>query len=143
MANIQAGYGHSDSVGIPFDFYSGAIQVAAGSVFNMQTNQLILIPAASVAVTINLPLNPVDGAIAEITNAGAVGSVLTLTALAANTGDVISSLGLGTPATITPAASTTGGSAVPTLRYRYTLNGVTVNTLTGQVLNARTWIRVQ
>src|SRR5271155_2570759 len=86
MANIQVGYGHGDVVGIPFDFYGGATLVT-GSTITMQTGMLVLAPTATLAtLTVNLPLNPVDGAIAEISVAGATFNVTTLT-VAANTGD--------------------------------------------------------
>ena len=120
MANIQVGYGHGDVVGIPFDFYGGATLVT-GSTITMQTNQLILNPPGAVSLTINLPLNPVDGCEASISNVSA--STVTVTALNANTGDTISSLGLATPTAITPASTATAGSATNTLKYKYTLNG--------------------
>jgi hypothetical protein len=142
MSNVQLGYGHGDVVGVPFDFYSGATGVPTGATFTMQTNQLVLVPAAAVSVTINLPLNPVDGCCAEITNGAAVvGSVITLTAVNANTGDTIATAGLGVPATITVTAFTTGGSAVNTIKYKYTLNGF--QPASGAAVQPRTWIRVQ
>jgi len=141
MSNIQVGYGHGDVVGIPFDFYGGATLVT-GSTITMQTAQLLLQPTAAIAVTINLPLNPVDGCCAEISNvAAATGSVITLTAVNANTGDLIATAGLGVPATITVAASTAGGSAINTIKYKYTLNGF--QPASGAAVNPRTWFRVQ
>lgn len=141
MANIQVGYGHGDVVGIPFDFYGGATLVT-GSTITMQTAQLLLQPTAAVSLTINLPLNPVDGCCAEISNVAAVvGSVITLTAVNANTGDVIATAGLGVPATITVVASTTGGSAINTIKYKYTLNGF--QPASGAAVSPRTWFRVQ
>jgi len=89
MGNYQAGYGHGDVVGVPFDFYAGATGVVTGATYTMQTNQLVLFPAASVTgVTVNLPLNPADGCCAEISNVGLAASTVTLT-VAPNTGDVI------------------------------------------------------
>jgi hypothetical protein len=141
MANIQVGYGHGDVVGIPFDFYGGATLVT-GSTITMQTAQLLLQPTAAVSLTINLPLNPVDGCCAEISNVAAVvGSVITLTAVNANTGDVIATAGLGVPASITVVASTTGGSAINTIKYKYTLNGF--QPASGAAVAPRTWFRVQ
>ena len=68
MANIQGGYGHGDVFGVPFDFYGGATLVT-GSTITMQTNQLVVNPTGTLAaLTVNLPLNPVDGACAEITS---------------------------------------------------------------------------
>src|SRR5580658_10936722 len=118
MANVQVGYGHSDVIGQAFDFYSGAIDVATGNTFNMQTGILILFPAAAVTgVTVNLPLNPVDGAYAEIDNVGAPASTVTLTVVP-NTGDVILAAdGLGVPTVITVTAATTSGSATASLKY--------------------------
>jgi hypothetical protein len=132
MANVQVGYGHSDVVGSAFDYYSGAIDVATGSTFNMQTGILLLNPAGAVAVTVNLPLNPPDGAYAFIGNASA--SIITLTAVNANTGDLLVS-GV-TPTAL--AAQTAAGSATPGIGYRYSLNGDIP-----KGLNPRSWIRVQ
>jgi hypothetical protein len=143
MSNIQVGYGHGDVVGIPFDFYGGATLVT-GSTITMQTNQLLLsnTTGGAIAVTINLPLNPVDGCCAEISNVSpAAADVLTITAINANTGDVIATSGLGVPATITVAASTAGGSAAATVKYKYTLNGF--QPASGAAVNPRTWFRVQ
>jgi hypothetical protein len=143
MTNFQVGYGHGDVVGIPFDFYGGATLVT-GSTITMQTAQLLLnnTTGGAIAVTINLPLNPVDGACAEISNVSSViADVLTITAINANTGDVIATSGLGVPATITLAASTAGGSAAATVKYKYTLNGF--QPASGAAVNPRTWFRVQ
>jgi hypothetical protein len=143
MSNIQLGYGHGDVVGVPFDYYGGATLVT-GSTITMQTNQLLLnnTTGGAIAVTINLPLNPVDGCCAEISNVSAAAAdVLTITAINANTGDVIATSGLGVPATITLAASTAGGSAAATVKYKYTLNGF--QPASGAAVNPRTWFRVQ
>lgn len=140
MANVQGGYGKSDVVAAkgPFDLYVGATQVLTGSVFTMQNDVLVLVPAAAVTgVVVNFPLNPPDGAEIEIVNAGAAASTVTLTPTA-NTGDVISTLGLAAATVITPAASGTAGSASNSIKYKYSLNGSTVNGV-----NARTWFRVQ
>jgi hypothetical protein len=134
MANYQAGYGHGDVVGVPFDFYAGATLVT-GSTITMQTAVLVLLPAGAVSLTINLPLNPVDGAWAEIVNAS--GSVITLTAVNANTGDVLA--GAATPATL-PAATQTP-LVTTAIKYRYTLNGF--QPASGAAVNPRTWVRVQ
>jgi hypothetical protein len=141
MSNVQIGYGHSDSVGMPFDFYSGATGVFTGAAYVMQTGELILFPAAAVTgVTVTLPLNPVDGAWASISNVGAVASTVTLT-VSANTGDVISQVGITAVTVITPAALATAGTAANTVRYRYTLNGF--QPASGVAINPRTWFRVQ
>src|SRR3974390_2338227 len=139
MANVQMGYGHGDVVGVPFDFYAGAT-VVTGSTITMQTGVLVIAPPGAVSLTINLPLNPVDGAIAEISNVG-TGGVITVTALNANTGDTLVNGTLGTPATITLVAATAGGGQSETLRYRYTLNGS--QHASGAAVNPRTWFRIQ
>ena len=137
MANIGLGYGHADVVGVPFDFYAGAT-IVTGSTITMQTALLVVAPPGAISVTINLPLNPVDGALAEISNVG-TGGVLTITALNANTGDTVVNGTLGTPASITLVAATTGGGN-GTLRYRYTLNGF--QPASGAAVNPRTWFRI-
>jgi hypothetical protein len=136
MANYQLGYGHGDVVGVPFDFYAGATLVT-GSTITMQTGQLVLNPTGAISLTINLPLNPVDGCCAEISAT----NTITLTAVNANTGDVIVNGVLGVPASITPAAAATGGSALATIKYKYTLNGF--QPASGAAVNPRSWIRVQ
>jgi hypothetical protein len=138
----QIGYGANDVVGIPFQFYSGAVGVATGSAYAMTGTKLVLLPAGAVTgVTITLPLNPPDGATVEISNVGAAASTVTGTVSAA-TGDTLSNLGLTAVTVITPAALATAGTASNTIKYSYTLSGYTVPT-TGVVLNARTWFRVQ
>jgi hypothetical protein len=141
MSNIQGGYGHGDVFGIPFDFYAGAVGVPTGATYTMQTNQLVLFPAAAVTgVTVNLPLNPVDGCCAEISNVGLTTSTVTGT-IAPNTGDAIAVGGLGIVTVITPAALTTAGSASNTIKYKYSLNGF--QPASGAAVNPRTWFRVQ
>jgi hypothetical protein len=138
MTNVQLGYGHGDVVGVPFDFYAGATLVTASTI-TMQTGILVLRAGGAISVTINLPLNPVDGAVAEITNAG--GGTLTLTAVNANSGDVIDATStLGIPTGLTVGAAT-AGSATATVRYRYTLNGF--QPASGAAVAPRSWIRVQ
>ena len=134
MTNYQVGYGHGDVVGVPFDFYAGATLVT-GSTITMQTAILVLLPSGAVSLTINLPLNPVDGAYAEIVNAS--GSIVTLTAVNANTGDLLA--GATTAATL-PAA-TQAPLVTTAIKYRYTLNGF--QPASGAAVNPRTWIRVQ
>ena len=137
MTNFQVGYGHGDVVGIPFDFYGGATLVT-GSTFTMQTNQLVVNPTGTLAtLVVNLPLNPVDGALAEITST----AILTGLTVNANTGDVIVSGILGTVTGLTPVASVGAGSATATIKYKYTLNGF--QPASGAAVNPRTWIRVQ
>jgi hypothetical protein len=138
MANIQVGYGHGDVVGVPFDFYAGAT-VVTGSTITMQTSVLVVLPPGTLAaLTINLPLNPVDGADASIT----IGQVITALTVAANTGDSIATgLLTNVTGTFTPVASAGAGSAATTIRYRYTLNGF--QPASGAAVNPRSWIRVQ
>lgn len=138
MANYQTGYGHGDVVGVPFDFYAGATLVT-NSTITMQTGILVLRAGGAISVTVNLPLNPVDGAVAEISNAG--GGTLTLTAVNANSGDTIdATTTLGVPTGLTVGAAT-AGSATATVRYRYTLNGF--QPASGAAVAPRSWIRVQ
>lgn len=134
MANVQLGYGHGDVVGSPFDFYAGATLVT-GSTITMQTGILVLLPSGAVSLTINLPLNPVDGAYAEITNASA--NIVTLTAVNANTGDSLA--GAAIPATL-PAATQTP-LVTTSIKFRYTLNGF--QPASGAAVNPRSWVRVQ
>jgi hypothetical protein len=139
MSNYQVGYGHGDVVGVPFDFYAGAT-VVTGSTITMQTGVLVVLPTGTLAaLTINLPLNPTDGADASIT----IGQVITTLTINANTGDAIIG-GLLAPfaaGTFTPTASTGAGSAAGTLRFKYTLNGF--QPASGAAVNPRSWIRVQ
>jgi hypothetical protein len=135
MANFQSGYGHGDVVGVPFDFYAGATLVT-GSTITMQTGILILNPTGAIAVTVNLPLNPVDGAVAQISNASA--SIITLTAVNANTGDSFVAGATAPTALQVPGAA---GEATSTVRYAYTLNGF--QPASGAAVNPRTWLRVQ
>jgi hypothetical protein len=139
MSNYQVGYGHGDVVGVPFDFYAGAT-VVTGSTITMQTGVLVVLPPATLAaLTINLPLNPVDGADASIT----IGQVITTLTVNANTGDTMVGglLAVFAPGTFTPTASAGAGSAAGTLRFKYTLNGF--QPASGAAVNPRSWIRVQ
>jgi hypothetical protein len=127
MANIQGAYGHSDvfAPGV-FDLYSARGTLATGQTITMQTSNLVLYTTGAItALTVNLPLNPPDGAVAEINVSGAGGSVTTLT-LAANTGDSLSVAYATSLATNTP------------LRYKYSLNGDIT-----KGVQSRTWFRVQ
>ena len=139
MSNIQVGYGHGDVVGIPFDFYAGAT-VVTGSTITMQTGKLVVLPPATLAaLTINLPLNPVDGAMAEIT----IGQIITALTVNANTGDSLTYTGVlqNVTGTFTPTNLATAGVASATIKYVYTLNGF--QPASGAAVNPRTWIRVQ
>lgn len=138
MANYQSGYGHGDVCGVPFDFYAGATLVT-GSTITMQTGELVLnAPGTLGTLTVNLPLNPVDGARAEITSA----QVITSLTVAANTGDVIVNGVLAAVSTLTPTANPGSGAVtgLATVRYKYTLNGF--QPASGAAVNPRTWIRV-
>jgi hypothetical protein len=72
--------------------------------------------------------------VAEIVNASS--SIVTLTAVNANTGDSI--VGAATPATL-PAATQTP-LVTTAIKYRYSLNGCLVG---NTAVNARSWVRVQ
>lgn len=135
----QLGFGPADAVGVPFN-YLGNAGIVTGSTYTMQAASLVLQPTATVAAfTVNLPLNPADGCVAEISNVGT--ATITALTVAANTGDAIVG-GLGVPTIFTfPAASTTAPSAVSTYRYKYSLNGFAPGV--GQTpVNPRTWFRV-
>ena len=137
MANVQGGYGHGYVFGVPFDFYAGATLVT-GSTITMQTNQLVVNPTGTLAaLTVNLPLNPVDGACAEITST----AVLTSLTVNANTGDSIVNGILAAVTGLTPVASAGAGGATATIKYKYTLNGF--QPASGAAVNPRTWVRVQ
>src|SRR5271155_2573028 len=116
MTNFQVGYGHGDVVGVPFDFYAGAT-VVTGSTITMQTGMLVVLPPGTLAaLTINLPLNPVDGALAEIT----LGQVITALTVNPNTGDVIATTGIlqNVTGTFTPTNLLTAGVASGTIKYK-------------------------
>jgi len=138
----QIGYGPSDPVGAPFQLLASAAQIVTGFVVTMTAAVLQLNPAGTLATgTVNLPLNPPDGCVAEISST----QVITALTVAANTGDVIVNGVLGAASTITPTAQT-GGSAIATIKYRYSLNGsVTGNSSAASAVavNPRTWFRVQ
>jgi hypothetical protein len=126
MANIQVGYGHGDVVALPFDFYSsvGGGALVTGQTINMQSGKLVFHLAATLAAeTVNLPLNPPDGADAELSNSVSTFNITSLT-VAANTGDSI----VGTA-----AASLNSGI---TVRYRYSLLGDIT-----KGVQPRTWVR--
>jgi hypothetical protein len=125
MANVQQGYGHSDLCAEPNDFYVPL----TGFTITMLTAKLALNPAGTLATgTVNLPLNPPDGCLAEIS------STQTQTALtvAANTGDLI------------VGAAVTALVANTRVAWRYSLYGaIPQNQATGPGANPRTWVRVQ
>jgi hypothetical protein len=142
MTNVQGGYGHGDVFGVPFDFYGGATLISGANI-TMQTALLVLFPSAALTgVVINLPLNPVDGAIAEISNVGTVANTITCT-INPNTGDSIIAIGVS-GSNITSIANVslaTGGTASTTVRFRYSLNGF--QPASGAAVNPRTWFRIQ
>ncbi len=132
----QLGYGNSDPVGSPFNFFSGA-NVVTGTTFTMTSARLVLAAGATVAAyTVNLPLNPPDGCIAEISST----NTITAFSVAANTGDTIVNGVLGALTTLVPAASTSAGGATATVRFAYSLNGSQAGN--AAVLGARTWTRI-
>jgi hypothetical protein len=135
MASVQGTvYGHSDCWGIPFDFYAGATGVVTGSTFAMQTGTIVFNAGATIAaLTVTLPLNPPDGARAEIYSTNQITSLT----VNANTNDVIVNGTLGAVTEIIPVASGTAGSAASMVKYMYSLNGAANGN------NPRTWLRVQ
>lgn len=150
----QLGYGVNDTVGSPALYLATAAGVVTGSTINMVGTDLLLnAGVTTAALTIVLPQNPVDGAVATISSTGTI-TALTVSAATsyAPTGlpvnqsgtvsDVIAPGTLGTLTTLVPVAATTTGSSVNTVKFKYTLNGY-INFQTGVVTNARTWVRVQ
>jgi hypothetical protein len=135
MASVQGNvYGHSDCWGIPFDFYAGATGVVTGSTFAMQTGTIVFNAGATIAaLTVTLPLNPPDGARAEIASTG----IITSLTVNANTNDVIVNGVLAAVTGLTPVASAGAGSASAVVKYVYSLNGAANGN------NPRTWVRVQ
>ncbi len=128
MANIQGAYGHADvfAPGV-FDFYADATAggtLATGQVINLQTSNFVAkLSGALTALTVNLPLNPPDGAVAEFNCTGA--NITTLT-VQANTGDTLSAAFAATLTANTP------------VRFKYSLFG---DITKGAA--PRQWIRVQ
>ncbi len=124
MANIQGGYGHSDvfAPGV-FDFYSTSGSLVTGATINMLTSNLVVYASATLAaLTVNLPLNPPDGAVAELNFT----ATITALTIAANTGDGF----VGT--------NPTTASANTPIRFKYSLLGDIT-----KGVQARSWIRVQ
>lgn len=134
----QIGYGHGDTVGAPFDYYTGSTLVTGFNI-TMQTAAIVLNPSGTLAAgTVVLPLNPPDGCLAEIT---ALQQITSLT-VSANTGD---SLAYGVPVAVTeliPTNTATAGAANATVKYRYTLGGFQPSPNVAAI-NPRTWLRVQ
>lgn len=149
----QLGYGVSDTVGSPALYLATTTGVPTGTTIQMPGTDLILNAGTTVAaLTVVLPQNPVDGAVATITSTGTITSFTVNAATnyapqgtAANgtttVSDSIVAGALGTLTALTPAAATTAGGATATVRFKYTLNGYT-NPSTGLVSNARSWVRV-
>jgi hypothetical protein len=119
----QVGYGSNDVVGAP----GNVIQAIASQAITMTSGRLTLNNAASVAsLALTLPLNPPDGAVAEIVS---LGGATTIT-VAANTGDAIAG-----------AAAVTALTASVAVEYAYTLNGSQNGN--AAPVNARTWFRTR
>lgn len=136
----QVGYGKSDAIGAPFDFYAG-VNATIPAAVTMQSARLVVAATTSplAALAITLPLNPPDGCVAEISST----TVITAISVAANTGDSIVAGLLGAlGATFTPVASTGAGGATATLRYAYALNGYQAGS-NGVIVGARSWTRIQ
>lgn len=138
----QLGYGKVDTVGSPFDFYSGATSVTASAAYIMQNNSLVLNPAGAVTgVTVTLPANAPDGAVAEVTNAVGSGGAVTLTISPATsyngTGSTVTAPFVVSDAIVGTAVSAQSTAAGVTYRYKYSLTG---DNRAG--INPRSWIRV-
>jgi hypothetical protein len=120
----QVGYGHSDDAGAqPFDYYKIQNASALTSTIQMLSSQLILDGATQVtsgALTIDLPLNPVDGAVAEITSISGVTSGNTLVVQVASTDQVAAATGTSG---IKGLAAPTALSAGVAIKYRFTWFG--------------------
>lgn len=149
----QLGYGVNDTVGAPALYLATTTGVVTGTTIQMVGGGLILNAGGTVAaLTVTLPQNPVDGAVAEITSTGTITSFTVNAATsyapqgqAANAAGTVSDAivpgVLGALTALTPAAATTAGGATATVRFKYTLNGYT-NQSTGVISNARSWIRI-
>lgn len=129
----QLGYGKQDVVGQPYDFYTNVAlagvtgTLTSGQTLTMNNNKLVAhIGATLAALTVNLPLNPPDGATAEVSNSVNTFTITALT-IAANTNDVV----VGT------AVSATSTAAGVTYRFQYTLNGDVT-----KGAGPRSWVRV-
>ncbi len=126
----QIGYGKGDVIASGFDF---AVPLT-GFTLTMQTGTLVLNPAGTLATgTVTLPLNPPDGAVAEIS------STQTITALTvnANTGDSLVGTAITTVTVLAAGAPGANGRLV----LRYSLVGTTNSA--GVTVNTRSWVRVQ
>jgi hypothetical protein len=143
------GYGKSDVIGSPFDFYTNvALQgvtggLVTGSTFQMNNNKIVFhIGATLAAATVTLPQNPPDGAVAEISNSVNTFNITAITVNPATSypGSASTSTSGSTVSDNIIGTALSGGSGLNagvTLRYEYTLNGD--NT---KGAGPRTWIRV-
>jgi hypothetical protein len=132
QAGTQLGYGHSDVTGVPYDFYTNVTvngvtgTLTTGSTITMATNKIVVhIGATLAALTVNLPLNPPDGAQAEVSNSVNTFTITSLT-VSANTSDSV----LGT------AVSATSTASGVTYRFAYSLNGDIT-----KGVGPRSWVR--
>lgn len=133
----QLGYGATDPVGAPFNFIAGA-NVVTGSTVTMTAASLVFAAAGTTAaLTVNLPLNPPDGCVAEISST----QIVTALTVAANTGDAIVNGLLAAVTGLTPVASAGAGSATAVIKYKYSLAGSIAGN--AAAINPRTWVRVQ
>lgn len=125
----QVGYGHSDAAdAVPFDYYVGTA-AATTETIQMSTGSLVLDGTAitSGALTINLPINPIDGQIAEIRSVLGVTSGNTLVVQVAATDTVCAKTGVsgvkGSTAPTAILAAGVAGTTVAAIRYQFTLFG--------------------
>lgn len=142
----QLGYGVSDVVGSPFDFYTNAAvsgvtgKLATGQSLQMRNNKLVayITGSALAALTVTLPQSPADGAVAEISTPVGGLAVTALTVAAATNYQATSNI--TQTSTVSDSLLGTAATAIAantTLRYEYTLNGDVTNNVA-----PRTWIRV-
>ena len=120
----QIGYGNTDPVGMPGQFFGGA-NILTGFNITMTSARLVLNPSGTLATgTVTLPLNPPDGCVAEISST----QTQTALTLSANTGDSI-------------VGAVTALTANARVAYYYTLNGSVAGN--AAAVNPRTWVRIQ
>ena len=120
----QIGYGNTDPVGMPGQFFGGA-NILTGFNITMTSARLVLNPSGTLSTgTVTLPLNPPDGCVAEISST----QTQTALTLSANTGDSI-------------VGAVTALTANTRVAYYYTLNGSVAGN--AAAINPRTWVRIQ
>jgi hypothetical protein len=115
----QVGYGHSDAAAAaPFDYYD-ITTATLTETFQMQSGKLVLdgTEVTSGTITVYLPLNPVDGATAEIVATGGLSG--TLAVQVASTDQVCAKTG----ASGIKGSAATSLSALTAIKYVFTWFG--------------------